>query len=88
MYGFCVVCLYSIGKSKNLVFLYLLQTICIHFVWGAVDINSKLRKILNNIQLALRLLMWGYEIKCYKGEVCKLRNIKWRFCSMHSENCY
>jgi TATA-box binding protein (TBP) (component of TFIID and TFIIIB) len=41
-----------------------------------VDVNAKPRKILNGIELALRLLMWDYEIECYIGEIYKSRNIK------------
>jgi hypothetical protein len=54
---------------------------------GAVDLNTKLRKILNAGNLTSRLLSWDLTNSTLMGKNVKLRSIKWEFqCSCQMSN--
>jgi hypothetical protein len=49
-------------------------------VWfGAMDLNTKLRKFLTGGHLTLRLLTWVFETELQMRKNLKLRNFKWKF---------
>jgi hypothetical protein len=68
--------IFQIKESNSRYFFMGQWNLHLRFLWEVVDLNTKLRKIVNGGNLTLRLLTWDFEIECQMRENLKSNNIK------------